>query len=95
MNVGINRELLCVIVPISTIDLEQIELQTQVISEQQSQYLDLSRELDMPMVSIENRSEIEQFTNRFNNDRTVPHLTLFSNAGHLLCENVIPDLPQH
>ena len=76
--------------PISIIDLEQIEMQTQVTLEQQHKYLELSYDLEMPMVPLGLRNEIESFTNRFNNNRVVPHLTLFSNTGDLLCENVLP-----
>ena len=75
--------------------MEQIEMQTEMTNDQQHKYLELSFELGMPIVPIELRSEIESFTNRFNNNRVVPYLTLFNNTGDLLCDNVLPELLQH
>ena len=56
--------------------------------------MQLSLDLELPMIPIENRTEIENFTNRFNNDRIVPTLSLFTPQGHLLRENVLPEMLQ-
>ena len=60
-------------------DLEIIQQYDQVIADQQDQYLEISKDYEMPMVPITARSELEQFTNIFNTERTTPQLTLFTN----------------
>ena len=60
-------------------DLEIIQQYDQVIADQQDQYLEISKDYEMPMVPITARSELEQFTNVFNIERTTPQLTLFTN----------------
>ena len=60
-------------------DLEIIQQYDQVIADQQDQYLEISKDYEMPIVPITARSELEQFTNVFNIERTTPQLTLFTN----------------
>ena len=73
-------------------DLEIIQQYDQVIADQQDQYLEISKDYEMPMVPITARSELEQFTNIFNTERTTPQLTLFTNQGDLLNKDALPEL---
>ena len=52
----------------------------------------MSSDLGMPFVPIQERTALESFTNRFNPDRIVPQLTLFSTKGSLLRINALNDL---
>ena len=47
----------------------------------------------MPIVPMmESRIEISYFTNKFNPDRNVPQLTLFSDEGNLIQTNALTEL---
>ena len=54
----------------------------------------MSADLGMPFVPIQERNALEQFTNRFNPERIVPQLTLFSTRGSLLRENALDGMEQ-
>lgn len=44
------------------------------------------------MIPILQKAELQSFTNKFNPERLVPQLSLFSSQGSLLCQNALPEM---
>ena len=52
----------------------------------------MSLELEMPIVPLTSRMDLESFTNRFNRERLIPKLMIFNKKGDIINQNALPEI---